>query len=60
MLGRLLFGMNICDLFLIANYAYDTTPYECGQYCEELIVLNWQFLKYFTGSGIIISKQKCY
>ena len=42
-LGPLLFNIDICDLFSaeitpdIANYADDTTPYECGQHCDNLI-----------------------
>ena len=42
-LGPLLFNIDICDLFFvnitsdIANYADDTTPYECDQHCDNLI-----------------------
>ena len=42
-LGPLLFSIDICDLFFvnitsdIANYADDTTPYECDQHCDNLI-----------------------
>ena len=42
-LGPLLFNIDICDLFFvkitsdIANYADDTTPYECDQHCDILI-----------------------
>ena len=42
-LGPLLFNIDICDLFFvnitsdIANYADDTTPYECDQDCDNLI-----------------------
>ena len=42
-LGPLLFNIDICDLFFvkitsdIANYAHDTTPYECDQHCDNLI-----------------------
>ena len=41
-LGPLLFNIDICDLFFIdmssdiANYADDTTPYECAPYYNEL------------------------
>ena len=43
-LGPLLFNIDICDLFFInitsdiANYADDTTPYECDQHCDNLII----------------------
>ena len=42
-LGPVLFNIDICDLFFvnitsdIANYADDTTPYECDQHCNNLI-----------------------
>ena len=42
-LGTLLFNIDICDLIFvnitsdIANYADDTTPYECDQHCDNLI-----------------------
>ena len=42
-LGPLLFNIDICDLFFvkitsdIANYADNTTPYECDQHCDILI-----------------------
>ena len=42
-LGPLLFNIDIYDLFFvsitsdIANYADDTTPYECDQHCDNLI-----------------------
>ena len=42
-LGPLLFNIDICDLFFvnitsdIANYADDTTTYECDQHCDNLI-----------------------
>ena len=42
-LGPLLFNIDICGLFFvditsdIANYADDTTPYECDQHCDNLI-----------------------
>ena len=41
-LGLLLFNIDICDLFFIdmssdiANYADDTTPYECAPYYDKL------------------------
>ena len=40
--GTLLFNIDICDFFIfiafdIANYAGDTTPYECDQHCDNLI-----------------------
>ena len=41
-LGPLLFNIDICDLFFvsiisdIANFADDTTPYECYQHCDNL------------------------
>ena len=42
MLGPLLFNIDTCDLFFIemssdiANYADDTTPYECASYYDKL------------------------
>ena len=42
-LGPFLFDIDICDLFFInitsdiANYADDTTPYQCDQHCNNLI-----------------------
>ena len=42
-LGPLLFNIDICDLFFvnifsdIADYADDTTPWECDQHCGNLI-----------------------
>ena len=42
-LGPFSFNIDICDLFFvnitsdIAKYADDTTPYECGQNCDNLI-----------------------
>ena len=39
----LIFDIGVCDLlfvnmtFDIANYSDDTTPYECGQHCDNLI-----------------------
>ena len=41
-LGPLLFNIDICDLFFtdmssdIANYADDTTPFECAPYYDKL------------------------
>ena len=41
-LGPLLSNIDICDLFFIdmssdtANYAHDTTPYECALYYDKL------------------------
>ena len=41
-LGPLLFNIDVCDLFFIdmspdiANYADDTTPYECVPYYDKL------------------------
>ena len=42
-LGPLLFNIDLCDLFFenyssdFANFADDTTPYECGQSFNEVI-----------------------
>ena len=54
-LGPPLFDIDICDFVFIdmssdiANYADDTTPYECDPYYEK-------FTKYLTGPSIIILK----
>ena len=69
-LGPLLFNIDICDLFFvnitsdIANYADDTTPYECDQHCDNLInnmeltvekIFNW-----FEFNNLKANASKCH
>ena len=69
-LGPLLFNIDICDLFFvnitsdIANYADDTTPYECDQHCDNLInnieltvekIFNW-----FAFNNLKANASKCH
>ena len=69
-LSLLLFNIDICDLFFvnitsdIANYADDTTPYECDQHCDNLIsnieltvekIFNW-----FEFNNLKANVSKCY
>ena len=69
-LGPLLFNIDICDLFFvniisdIANYADDTTPYECDQHCDNLIsnlaltvekIFNW-----FEYNNLKANDSKCH
>ena len=63
-LGPLLFIIiYICDLFMVydatefASYAYDTTPYTCGQSLDEIIEkLEIDSLKFVNGFTIIVLK----
>ena len=69
-LGPLLFNIDICDLFFIdissyiANYADDTTPYECAPYYEKLKEnLEFTIYKIFTwfkNNNLKANATKCY
>ena len=64
-LGPLLFNFNLIDLFLadhyksdFSNYAYDTTPYNCGNaFFETISDLEITLVSYSTGPATIILKQ---
>ena len=69
-LGPLLFNIDICDLFFIdissdiANYADDTTPYECAPYYEKLKE-NLEFTTYkiftwFNNNNFKANATKCH
>ena len=69
-LCHFLFNIDNCDLFFvnitsdIANYADDTTPYECDQHCDNLIsnleltvstIFNW-----FEYDNLKANASKCH
>ena len=68
-LGRLLFNIDICDLFFIdtssdiGNYADDTTPYECAP-CYDKLRENLEFTIYkiftwFKSNNFKANATKC-
>ena len=69
-LGPLLFNIDICDLFFvkitsdIANYADDTTPYECDQHCDNLInnmeLTEEKFFSWFEFNNLKANASKCH
>ena len=70
LLGPLLFNIDICDLFFkhystdFANFADDTTPYECGPTLNEFInnheITTEKMSEWFSFNNLKASASKCH
>ena len=69
-LGRLLFNIDLCDLFFedyssdFANYADDTTTYECGPTLNEVMnnleITTEKMFKWFNFNNLKANASKCH
>ena len=69
-LGPLLFNIDLCDLFFegyscdFANYADDTTPYECGPTLNEVMnnleIATEKMLEWFSFNNLKANASKCH
>ena len=69
-LGPLLFNIDLCDLFFedyssdFANYADDTTPYECGPTLNEVMnnleITTEKMFEWFSFNNLKANASKCH
>ena len=69
-LGPLLFNIDLCDLFFedyssdFANYADDTTPYECGPTLNEVMnnlqITTEKMFEWFNFNNLKANPSKCH